>query len=236
MQQSSSGHPAMKWGIIFGIVIGALSLINVLLRFATLGARSFASGSPFFGGFGCLFSLIGLALLFVAGILAARESGRVSTGTVAGLIAGLIGGVVSAIVTIVAVLSVPFSYFVEAAHRGARGSALTPGQIHNIAQIALVVIIIAEIAAIGVEGGIGAGLGALGGLIGKGQHGAGSPGVQAPPPYQTPYGTPPPPYTNPAYPPQATNPEYPTQPSRYPPPPPPPPAVPGAPPPPPPQA
>lgn len=233
MQQSSSGHPAMKWGLIFGIVIGALSLINVLLRFATLGTRSLATGSPFFGGFGCLFLLIGLALLFISGILAARESGRVGTGAIAGLIAGLIGGVVSAIVTIVAVLSVPFSYFVEAAHRGARGSALTPGQIHNIAQIALVVIIIAEIVAIGVEGGIGAGLGALGGLIGKGQRGEAPPGMQ-PPPYQTPYGTPPPPYTNPAYPPQATNPEYPTQPSRYPPPP--PPAAPDAPPPPPPPA
>ncbi|HEX6796478.1 MAG TPA: hypothetical protein VF116_02050 [Ktedonobacterales bacterium] len=234
MQQSSSGHPAMKWGIIFGIVIGALSLINVLLRFAMLGARSFATGSPFFGGFGCLFSLIGLALLFISGILAARESGKVGTGAIAGLIAGLIGGVVSAIVTIVAVLSVPFSYFVEAAHRGARGSALTPGQIHNIAQIALVVIIIAEIVAIGVEGGIGAGLGALGGLIGKGQRGEAPPGMPPPLPYQTPYGTPPPPYTNPAYPPQATNPEHPTQPSRYPSPP--PPAAPDAPPPPPPPA
>lgn len=233
MQQSSSGHPAMKWGIIFGIIIGALSLIDVLLRFATLGARSFATSSPFFGGFGCLFSLIDLALLVVAGILAAREGGRVGAGTIAGLIAGLIGGAVRAIITIVAVLSLPFSFFVEAARRGARGSTLTPGQIHNIAQIALVVIIIAEIIAIGVEGGIGAGLGALGGLIGKGQRGAVPPGMQSPPPYQAPYGTPPPPYTNPAYPPQATNPEYPTQPSRYPSPP---LAAPDAPPPPSPQA
>lgn len=233
MQQSSSGHPAMKWGIIFGIIIGALGLIDVLLRFATAGARSFATSSPFFGGFGCLFSLIDLALLVVAGILAARESGRVGTGAVAGLIAGLIGGAVRAIITIVAVLSLPFSFFVEAARRGARGSTLTPGQIHNIAQIALVVIIIAEIIAIGVEGGIGAGLGALGGLIGKGQRVGTPPGMQAPP-YQAPYGTPPQAYGNPGYPPQATNPEYPTQPSRYPPPP--PPAAPDAPPPPPPQA
>lgn len=227
MQQSSSGHPAMRWGFIFGIIIGALSLIGVLLRLATLGARSFATGSPFFSGVGCLFSLVGLALLFISGILSARESGRVGTGAVAGLVAGLVGGAVSAIVTIVAVLSVPFSYFVEAAHRGARGATLTPGQLHNIAQIALVVVIVAEIIAIGVEGAVGAGLGALGGLIGKGQ-GSGTTAL-APPPYQAPYGVPPQGYANPAYPaypPQATDPEYPTQPSRYPPPPPAPPGVP----------
>lgn len=168
--QSSSGNPAVRWGVIFGIILVVVDLLSTGLRYATGGAHSFASTNAALTGVGCIFTLIGLAVLFVAGIFAARDTGRVGTGAVAGLIAGVIGGIIAAIVGVIVLATLPANIFEEAIRQSASGGTLTPTQVHNLAQVSRVIAYIGTIIGILVEVGLGAGLGALGGLIGKGQY------------------------------------------------------------------
>lgn len=101
--QQRSGNPALKWGLIFGGIGAVLDLINAGIRAASHNVAIGSSGA--FSGSGCIFSLIGLALFFTAGLLAARDSGRVGSGAVAGLIAGLVSGVVSTVAGIIAIVT-----------------------------------------------------------------------------------------------------------------------------------
>lgn len=228
---TSSGNPALRWGLIFGAILAALSILSTVIQ-ASLGIGSFGrvSGVPAVGGgslaLSCVSFLVELGLFFAAGFLAARQTGMTRTGTFAGMIAAAIGGIVGAIVGIIAILTRSADYFQRAA--GASNGQLSAQQLHDIAVVGG---IIGAVIGLAIGIGIGAGLGALGGLAGKGQYrgpvaayqesmyqGMGQPGYPPPgyPPQpgypQQPQGYPPPP----GYPPQPQNP------GSYPPPPPPP--------------
>jgi hypothetical protein len=247
---TSTGNPALRWGLIFGAILAALSILSSVVQ-ATLGVGSFsgATATPSLAGgglvLGCVSFLVELGLFFGAGFLAARDTGMTRTGTFAGMIAAAIGGVVGGIVGIIVLLTRSADYFQQLA--GTSSGQLSAQQLHDIAVVSGIVGAVIGLL-IGI--GIGAGLGALGGLAGKGQyHGPvaayqesmyqgmsqpGYPPVGYPPPGypQQPQGYPPQPQPGypPAYPPQPQSPgvyppgypQQPQNPGSYPPPPPPP--------------
>jgi hypothetical protein len=213
-----SGSPAVRWGLIFGGIIAVLGLLGDGLRFAIGGEESFARGGGRIGLLvGVLLFLIGLALFFIAGMFAARDSGRTGTGSIAGLIAGLVGGLVGAIAAIIILVTLPTSVF-QTVTTNNPGTNISADQLRTITIVAGV---IGAVIGLLINAGIGAGLGALGGLIGKNQYRGPVPQYQEamyqgmPPqggmPMQPGMYPPPPPPGYPQYP----------QPGAYPPPPPP---------------
>src|SRR5262249_18364610 len=109
-----SGSPAVRYGLMFGGIIVVLTLINAGIAAAN---GTVAVGTNRFTGIGCLFFLADLALFFVAGMQAARVTGRTGQGSVAGLIAGLVGGVLFLIVGIVQFVSLSDADLAEAARQ-----------------------------------------------------------------------------------------------------------------------
>jgi hypothetical protein len=160
-------NPAVKWGLIFGGLLILLALINLGIEFATGAQAAAASPSPLasmnFGASllqGCLVFLIELALFFVAGLLTARENGRVGSAAIAGVIAGALAAIVGAIITAVTLLSRPLATVVPP------GVSMTPDEYHSLL---LVIVILGVILGVAFDIGIGAGMAALGGLVGKSQ-------------------------------------------------------------------
>ncbi|HEX6796477.1 MAG TPA: hypothetical protein VF116_02045 [Ktedonobacterales bacterium] len=226
--QASSSRAAIRWGIIFGVIIGVIGIIsNVILRVALGPVLSSGNQQEIInasGGllaFTCVPCLLYLVLLFVSGIFPARDTGRVGQGAIGGLIAGVVGAIVSGVVGLIVDAVNPLTIPSSA---GAT-STISP------AGLGIVGIIIDLI----ILGGLGAGLGALGGLIGKNQYrgptaayqgsmyqGMGQmPGYPPPPGYPQ---YPQQPQQPQGYPPaqQPEQPQYPQNPGSYPPPPPPP--------------
>ncbi|MGE5335155.1 MAG: hypothetical protein ACM3N4_10680 [Nitrososphaerota archaeon] len=243
MSLQQAGHPILRNGLIFGAILGVLGAGNILIQWAagayhvvaqtTNGISSVNVNST--GGtslLGCVVFLAMLALTFAAGILASKSTGKVGTGSLAGLLTGVFGGLIGGIgnVLIMAVLVVP-------------GLEIPAGVSLSSSQIQLLAIGIAAFAAVLgllLDTGIGAGMGALGGLIGASNARKAMPQMPpAPAPYTPGYpgnqwyptaptypGTPQPgaapqawPYPNqpqppqyPQYPPQPGNPQYPQYP------------------------
>jgi hypothetical protein len=239
-------NPAVKWGLIFGGLLILLELINLGVEYATGTLQAATTATPGPSSLasmnlgaslvqGCIVFLIEAALFFVAGLLTARENGRVGSGAVAGVIAGALEGVVGAIIAVITLLSRPF----PALPANAR---MTPETFHTVT---IVISIIGAVLGLGFAIGIGAGIAALGGLVGRSQFAAShqaplmtesyyAPVAPAPgypahpqgayppapgtvPPAENPAGYPP--QYPPAYPPQYP-PQYPPMPGQYPPPPP----------------
>jgi hypothetical protein len=91
--------------------------------------------------------LVGLIGFFLIGLLAASQSGRVGTGALVGLVTGLISGLIVALLVVMKIMaSVP-----------------------QITQVLIVDIVIALILIVTPLLGLGAGMGALGGLVGRRQ-------------------------------------------------------------------
>lgn len=175
----------MRNGLIFGAVIAALIIGDTIVGWLT-GAYdissqtngSISSTSFFISGvpalMGCAIFLGALALTFVAGMLTARKTGGVGGGSLTGMAAGalgaLLGGVASLIVTIT--LEAP----------GAQppvGSGLTQSQMQGML---IGSEIFGLVAGLFQYGAFGAGLGALGGLVGRNSY------LKAnPPAYQAPF-------------------------------------------------
>lgn len=186
MTPQKTGHPALRNGLIFGAILGALGLGNTLIQWAAGAyhlAGTFDRGTGFSsvsinntGGtsfLGCVVFLAMLALTFIAGMLAARGTHRVGSGAIAGLLTGVFGGLISGVgsIVVMAVVVVP-SLEIPA------NVALEPAQVGTLVVAA---IIFAAILMLLVDTGIGAGMGALGGLLGaKNRHEALPP---APPSY-----------------------------------------------------
>ena len=91
----SSGKIAFRYGLIFGLIQVAIAasilLINTFVN-TVAGLAFILAGVNF---------LLSLAAYFVAGILASKQTGKVSTGTIAGLWAGTIYGVVNIVISLV---------------------------------------------------------------------------------------------------------------------------------------
>lgn len=121
-EYAGGSHPAVKWGLIFGIVMAA----SILVPFVVLiTSYPLAASNPFFAMLslfmqhpdataGLIFMLLlasgltTLISLFFAGFLTTRETGTVRSGMVAGVLADLAAnGVVVLIVLLLVLLESP---------------------------------------------------------------------------------------------------------------------------------
>ncbi|HEX8982833.1 MAG TPA: hypothetical protein VF792_08695 [Ktedonobacterales bacterium] len=161
------GNPAVKWGLIFGVLLIVVELVNVGIEYATgtLTGSAATSGGAFDStalvsslARSCIVFLIQAGLYFTAGMMAARQNGRIGSGAIAGLIAGAMGGVVRAIVVVPLAMNMNFPV--------PSNSSMSPEQYHGVIVGG---IIFGAVIGIGVGLGIGAGVAALGGLVGRSQ-------------------------------------------------------------------
>lgn len=152
-----------KWGAICGVVLGVIQIIISLLPFGSLKT--------------ILDVLVWLIVFFVLDLFAARQTGRVGTGALVGLVAGLIGRVLFVIIQI----ATNGQQITQALNR----AGISPGELNTADVVGIVLGLIVTVA---LELGLGAGFGALGGLVWR---------CQAPPVASTPVAgtvwTPPPP-------------------------------------------
>lgn len=159
------GNPAVRWGLIFGGLLLIVGLINLAIQFAMgsldpNAATAIAAQPGRIGpllGLGCLFFLIEGSLFFLAGMFTARENGRVGSAAIAGLIAGVVYAIIGAIVEVLTL--------------NGRFSQMLPNvSAARLQSIFIVVAIIVVILIFVFSGGIGAGIAALGGLVGRSQY------------------------------------------------------------------
>lgn len=196
---------AFRYGAIFGAIIAGLGVGNTLIQNYRQSVGPSGSGLALFS---CVWFIATLGLLFAAGSMAARQNGRLAAGTWAGAIAAAIPALVLGIVLSFQALAT------ELSKNQPNGSAVVIGYGIGILIVIAILLLIA--------GGIGAGLGVLGALLGRGQYRSAHPQAYQPyPAYGAPY-APYPPYgaspSVPVYPgmPPSPYPPY----SPYPPPPP----------------
>ena len=172
MQAPKTGNPALRNGLIFGLILAALNIANVILQWVTgsyaatvTAANNAASGtsSPVGNGaataLGCLLFLVALALCFIAGMNTSRATGKVGSGAIAGLITGLVGEIIGGIISVVVVLVLVVPNI----------NIPTGGTVSQSTIVAILIgtVVLGLILGLIIDGGIGAGVGALGGLVGK---------------------------------------------------------------------
>lgn len=152
-----TGTVAFQQGLIFGLIQAVIAStilsLNAFVNSGSLGTALLLSALSF---------LTGLAAYFVSGILAAKQNGKVRTGVFAGMWTGGIYGIIGFIVSMVIFFQVTYPKLIDA--------AIASDLYTNISAYETT----AQIAGIGfaIFGiffavGLGAGLGALGGLIGR---------------------------------------------------------------------
>jgi hypothetical protein len=210
----SSGRTIFREGLIFGVSLGivhiGLSLLNQ--SFPQPGVALLVL---------LLDVLIWLGVFFWAGARGAKQTGSVGTGSLTGLVTAVFAGIIALIYMIVNVwIFASFSGQQPVSDSSDRVSLAVAS---NLAGTILLGVIIGGIILWLLGLGTGAGVGALGGLLGRSQstvvpptgptnpgYGYGQPPMQPlyPPPYPPPYA---PPY------PPSSMPPYPTQPSQWPP-------------------
>src|SRR2546429_3362156 len=83
---SLTGHPALREGLVFGVILGIISFAANLLH-------NFLNSNTLTSMIGVLFLITTIALNLLAGVRASQQTGRVSTGALAGLIVELISSV-----------------------------------------------------------------------------------------------------------------------------------------------
>ncbi len=144
------------WGAICGVVLGVIQIIISLLPLGSLKT--------------ILDVLVWLIVFFVLGLFAARQTGRVGTGALVGLVAGLIGGLIGRVLFVIIQIATNGQQITQALNR----AGISPGELNTADVVGIVLGLIVTVA---LELGLGAGLGALGGLVWR---------CQAPPVASTP--------------------------------------------------
>ncbi len=176
----SIGRAALRWGLIFGLLHGIISSILTALA-ATIFIR--------FSGVLTLLSIpIACIFFFLAGFFAARQTRRVVSGTLGGLWAGFISRILSTILVVI------FNLFYQLPRHPQPG-----GQTVSVSRLAPLFVL--ELLYLVLDLGLGAGFGALSGLLGKSVS-------KVPPPLPT-YTTPPAPRPQPSAPISAPQPSAP---------------------------
>ncbi len=182
MAEQSRGSLAWLWGLLFGGLTAAVILLD---RFAPIrpARRIFAVGAipllPF---------ALGLLFFFLAGLIAARRSHRLESGLAAGLIAGASAGLMNVALVLVEVV---------AAGTRTRAAGVQRSDVVRLLQATGLARSLGAVLILAI---LGLGMGALGGLAGRGR----PPAAQPLPPY-VPM---PPPQMPPQYPPQPSATSY----------------------------
>jgi hypothetical protein len=153
-----SGKIAIRYGLIFGVGLFIIAAILALIATFAFYGSSFASL------FSIVYWLIGLVAFFLVGIFAAKKTGKVGTGTLAGLWAGIFDGVLYAIFAIILFFTYTLGKEANTLTNSSTGAHLAAGSAQELA-IALIVIV--QVFSLLSAIGLGAGLGALGGLVGR---------------------------------------------------------------------
>jgi hypothetical protein len=216
-------------GLIFGAILGAAQVLGVIIQWLTAMYTQADLAPPeatpsnvvsvliVRGSVTLLldvaFFLAMLALTFVAGVSTARKTGKVGLGVFAGLLAGVLGSLVGSLASLVAHLTLlaPYAY---ASTDGGANQGQAQGLLVSGATFWL-------IAGLLVYGALGAGMGAIGGLVGQNSYQRAHPLAYQPPffPY-APWPYPMAPYFSPQspapYPGQADNPAAPAPPQEPP--------------------
>ncbi len=176
------GKIAFQHGLIFGLILAFINVCVVLLN-------TFLFNSSANVGFALLLSfvsfLLGLIAYFVVGILASKKAGRVSTGTIAGIWTGTIYGVIGCVVNLLIFFTVSFPKIMAAN----ASSSATASMNQAFKAGAIFGAIGATVFGVAFAIGLGAGIAALGGLIGKSTSKVVDPMPMYPsgyPPYQQP--------------------------------------------------
>jgi hypothetical protein len=220
----------VRWGLTFGLImalLGSASSVGTRLLDGSLidGQTTPEQLLPTAGVallIGCGLDLLYLAFFFVAGIMTARQVGSVGAASLAGLLAGGVGALVNSAVSVTLLFVFPTTL---SSLGGA--SALNSDTSDSFMVGVVIGAVIGAIFGLLIWGGLGAGLAALGGLIGQSQFRAAHPELAQPAYYAyAPYpgyppappvgAYPPPPGAYPAYPPPGS---YPPPPDAYAPPP-----------------
>lgn len=140
-----SGKVAFQQGLLFGLVQAMIDVSTLLLNVFFLGV-SF---------------LTGLAASFASGILASKQTGKVSTGVFAGMWTGTISGVIGLVVRMVLLFqgNLPelIVWFVPT------NTVNAEGFVAGVTSERVISVVFGLFVAVG----LGTGLGALGGLIGR---------------------------------------------------------------------
>ena len=144
-----TGHPALREGLVFGVMLGIISFGTNLLH-------NFLDSNTLISIIGVLFLSITIVLNLLAGVRASRQTGRVGTGALAGLIMELI----SFLFGVISILTELF-VFNSKLHR--LFQSLSPTVTSELAQQ----FITAQIISVVVILLLGALIGAIGGLIGR---------------------------------------------------------------------
>jgi hypothetical protein len=184
----SAGRIIFREGLIFGVLLGivhiALFLLDGLLAQSGLSTLGFL-----------LIVLLWLGAFFWAGARGAKQTGRVGVGSLTGLVTAVFAGVIALIVLIVISMSSagPISqYLTDFYSKRGMNVTITPTSVLGIFALCGSILWLLGI-------GMGAAMGALGGLLGRSQSTVlpptYSPYGYGQPPMQSPY-PPPPPYQN----------------------------------------
>jgi len=169
----NSGRVAFRYGLIIGSILAVVeAIIQVITAFYSVGlyeSMRSASSSPDMAGslislaIGIVGFLLGLTAYFVAGILSARQTGRTSTGVFAGMWVGAFYGVIDCIVSVILLFTVSLGPTIDYYNR--MHTSTLP--IEQFRTVTIATGLIGSLIGIALAVGYGAGLGALGGLIGK---------------------------------------------------------------------
>lgn len=144
------GKPALLSGIIIGVVLGIIhSAITIIIAQMTV---STGNSSAVITSLQLLVPLIWIIGFLFAGFWASKESGLISTGTLAGLFAGIFGSIIAGFGQIIATAIV--------ANTTSPIAAQISGMLLFTGYTAIFSVMILAI-------GAGAGVGAIGGLIGQ---------------------------------------------------------------------
>lgn len=146
----SKGPAVWRWGFIFGGCAGALGII------AAVAASTLVAGAALL--LDAVFVLIVFALYFAAGIFAARQTGSVGAATLAGLVAGIFSAILREIAAIFLTLNRPLPAL------STTGTGLDPSTTQSLI---VVFAIIGAVLVLLLFAGLGAGVAALGGLVGR---------------------------------------------------------------------
>jgi hypothetical protein len=159
--RQTSGHPILINGLIYGVLVLVVGLISNGLSLAGVKLTDPATTLVVSGGI----LLVDLALFFLAGRAAAAKTGTVGAGLLAGAIAGIVGAVISIVRTVLDPGAIR-----DAAVKA--NPAVNPSVLTD--QVIIATGIVSAIIGLLFILGIGAGAGALGGLLGRQKYQPGS--------------------------------------------------------------